>query len=138
MAATPCTGSRSLSKLKQSVGAVLLAISLLLPGDAPAQQQQSGQQQSGLPPPIDETPEDLPPGKGREETFYACVVCHGSAIIRQQGMSRDRWDQTLDWMTERHGMAPPEPDERALIVDYLATAFPSRRRGRPNPFLQNQ
>lgn len=109
----------------------LLAGPLLLPGDAPAQQQ------SGLPPPVEETPEDLPPGKGREEMFYACVVCHSSALIRQQGMSRERWDQTLDWMTEKHGMAPPEPDERALIVDYLATTFPPRQRGRPNPFLQN-
>ncbi|MGQ0675136.1 MAG: cytochrome C-552 [Rhodospirillales bacterium] len=98
----------------------------------------AAQQAGGLPPPApEEKPEDLPDGKGREETFYACVACHGSAIIRQQGMTRDLWDQTLTWMTEKHGMAPPDADERKLIVEYLATAFPPRRRGRPNPFLQN-
>ncbi len=97
----------------------------------------ASQRQPGLPPPVDEAPESLPPGSGRDEMFYACVACHGSAIIRQQGMTRERWDQTLSLMTEKHGMAPPEPAERALIVDYLAKAFPPRQRGRPNPFLQN-
>ena len=27
--------------------------------------------------PTDESPEDLPVGDGREETFYACTACHG-------------------------------------------------------------
>lgn len=122
-----CIGWRFLSKLSAALALVLL----LLPASLPAQQP------SALPPPVDETPEDLPPGTGREETFYACVVCHGSAIIRQQGMSRERWDQTLSWMTEKHGMPPPDQADRALIVDYLATTFPPRQRGRPNPFLNN-
>ena len=83
-----------------------------------------------------ETPEDLPEGKGRDETFYACSACHGTAIIKAQGMSRERWDSTIDWMVERHGMPEIDPGDRALIVEYLAQAFPSRQRGRPNPFLR--
>ena len=85
-----------------------------------------------------ETPEVLPPGEGREETFYACTACHGSRIVTQQGMSRERWDATIDWMIERHAMPPPDPAERALILDYLAANFPGRqqRRGPANPFLK--
>jgi mono/diheme cytochrome c family protein len=83
-----------------------------------------------------ETPEDLPEGKGRDETFYACAACHGTALIKAQGMTRDRWDVMIDWMMERHGMPEIDPADRALIVDYLAQTFPSRQRGRPNPFLK--
>lgn len=84
----------------------------------------------------DETPEALPDGKGRDETFYLCTACHGTAIIRQQGMPRQRWDETFDWMIEKHRMPDPGAADRSLIVDYLAQAFPPRQqRGRANPFL---
>lgn len=83
-----------------------------------------------------ETPESLPEGKGRDETFYACAACHGTALIKAQGMSRERWDATIDWMMERHGMPEIDAGDRTLIVDYLAQTFPSRQRGRPNPFLK--
>ncbi len=84
----------------------------------------------------DETPDDLPDGKGRDETFYLCTACHGTAIIRQQGMPRERWDESFDWMIEKHRMPDPGAADRALIVDYLASSFPPRQqRGRANPFL---
>jgi hypothetical protein len=51
-------------------------------------------------------------------------------------MTRERWDQTIDWMMERHGMPEIDTGDRTLIVDYLAQAFPSRQRGRSNPFLR--
>jgi hypothetical protein len=82
----------------------------------------------------DETPEVLPEGKGRDEAFYLCTACHGTAIITQQGLSRQRWEETFDWMIEKHRMPDPGAADRALIVDYLASAFPSRQRGRSNPF----
>lgn len=87
---------------------------------------------------ITETPEALPEGHGREDTFYRCTACHSTAVIRRSRLSRDRWDELMDWMTERHGMPPLEGDERRLIVGYLASAFPpqeQRRRGPANPFL---
>jgi hypothetical protein len=89
----------------------------------------------GLSQTVEETPESLPEGKGREETFYGCTGCHGTAIIRQQGMTRERWDETLRVMTDKHGMANYEGELRDLILDYLATTFPPRRRAPTNPFL---
>ena len=83
----------------------------------------------------EETPESLPEGPGREETFYGCVACHGTAIIRQQGMTRERWDETLRVMTSKHGMSEYDGELRELILDYLAKNFPPRRRAPTNPFL---
>jgi mono/diheme cytochrome c family protein len=84
----------------------------------------------------EETPEDLPPGPGREETFYTCTACHGAALIKSQGLNRAAWDDLLTFMTERHGMPALEGAERSRILDYLASAFPPRRRQPANPFLK--
>ena len=84
----------------------------------------------------DETPEALPAGKGRDETFYACIACHGMALIKAQGMSRERWDETLDWMIQRHNMPELDKDTRLLVLDYLSAQFPQRQRGPRNPFLK--
>jgi hypothetical protein len=83
-----------------------------------------------------ETPEVLPEGPGREDTFYRCTACHSTAVISRSRLSRDRWDELMDWMTERHGMPPLEGEERQLVVDYLAGAFPRVTSGgaaRPTP-----
>lgn len=65
----------------------------------------------------------LPPGPGREEVFYACQACHSLALVKQQGLSKAAWDETITWMIEEQEMEPPEPEERALIVQYLATHY---------------
>jgi cytochrome c len=68
----------------------------------------------------------LPPGPGREAVFYACKTCHSLMLVTQQGMSRDRWDDTLVWMVEEQGMSEiDDADTRQLILDYLATHFGS-------------
>jgi len=87
----------------------------------------------------EETPAALPDAPGREETFYACTACHGTAVIRRSRLSREGWDELMDWMTEKHGMPRLEGEERRVIVDYLARVFPpglqqQQRRG-ANPFL---
>ena len=87
--------------------------------------------------PGEETPEEFPPGPGREEAFYACVACHNFKLVAAQGLSRERWDETITFMIERHNMPPLEGADRELILDYLASAFPERpatRRGWQNPF----
>lgn len=84
----------------------------------------------------DDVPEVMPEGADREEVFYFCTACHGSALIRRQGISRERWDGLLTWMTERHGMAPLEGADRERFLDYLASAFPPRQREYINPFLR--
>ena len=65
----------------------------------------------------------LPEGLGREEVFYTCQPCHSLAIVKQQGLDRDSWDETLVWMVEEQEMEPLDPEERALILDYLAAHF---------------
>ena len=68
----------------------------------------------------------LPPGPGREEVFYSCNSCHSLKLVTQQGMSRERWDETLEWMVEEQGMAEIEDAViRDLILDYLSTHFGS-------------
>ena len=65
----------------------------------------------------------LPAGQGREEVFYACQACHSLAIVKQQGLDRESWDETLVWMVEEQEMGTLDPEERKLILDYLATHF---------------
>ncbi|MFO1082394.1 MAG: hypothetical protein U1E23_17415 [Reyranellaceae bacterium] len=92
----------------------------------------------GKPPPHHDTVDDLPEGKGRDVTFQTCTACHGVALIKAQGLTRDLWDSTFDLMLARHRMPPVGPAERAEILDYLSEQFPPRRRGRgaDNPFLK--
>ena len=88
--------------------------------------------------PKDEQVEDLPEGPGREETFGLCTACHGYRLVSNQGMTRDKWDETMTWMTERHGMPDLQGADRDLILDYLAThqlpKAPTRAGGFRNPF----
>lgn len=90
----------------------------------------------GKPPPHNDKPEDLPDGKGRDVTFYTCTACHGVALIKAQGLTRELWESTFDLMLEKHRMPPVPTAERGEILDYLAATFPPRRRGRgdDNPF----
>ncbi len=102
---------------------------------AAAARQQEAERLAALQRP-QETPEALPEGAAREEVFFACTACHATAVIRRSRLSRDRWDELMDWMTQRHGMNPLEGAQRERIVDYLAEHFPpARGRGRGgNPF----
>jgi hypothetical protein len=84
-----------------------------------------------------ETPAVLPDGPGRDVTFHVCTPCHSTAVIRRSGLTRPQWDELMDWMSERQNMPRLNPALRAMVVDYLAQAFPPRRqgpRGGPNPF----
>ncbi len=85
-----------------------------------------------------EEPENFPDEAGRDEAFYMCGACHAFKLVASQGFSRERWDETIDLMTERHGMAKLEGEDRKVILDYLAKAFPPRQqpRGFQNPFLK--
>ena len=90
--------------------------------------------------PREEAPEEFPDVPGREDTFYACTACHGFKLVAQQGMSRARWDRTLDPMVTNHGMAKLEGKDRETVLNYLARAFPESTpagRGYQNPFLKN-
>jgi hypothetical protein len=86
--------------------------------------------------PPEEQPEQYPDGPHREDTFYFCTACHSFRIVAAQGMSRQRWDETLTFMTARHNMVDVQGEQREQMLDYLSVAFPERRApgGWKNPF----
>lgn len=70
---------------------------------------------------------DLPDGDGAEATYYQCVACHSTAIIRQQRLTDARWDYLWTWMVEEQGMYEPDDETRDEILTYLKTHFSSER-----------
>jgi hypothetical protein len=86
----------------------------------------------------EETPESLPDFPGRDDTFGYCIGCHSMKVVSRQGMERTRWDETLTWMTAKHGMPEPDSETRKILLDYLVQAFPpkapSQGGGWVNPF----
>ena len=115
-----------------AAGALALAAAVLTAGlPTPESAGQPSQ-----PKPREEKPEDYPDGPNREEAFYACTACHGFKLVAAQGLSRARWDETIDLMVARHGMPDVQGKEREDILDYLEHAFPERKApgGWKNPF----
>jgi hypothetical protein len=96
----------------------------------------AGQPQPKRERPKEEQPEDYPDGPNREDAFYFCTACHSFKIVAAQGMSRARWNETLDVMVTRHKMPDVQGADREKMLDYLAGAFPERRQpgGWKNPF----
>ena len=88
--------------------------------------------------PRDESPEEFAEGSGRYQTFYTCTACHGFKLVAQQGMNRRQWDDSLNWMTEKHNMPPLDGKERETVLNYLEATFPPRAPANPggwqNPF----
>ena len=102
------------ARITASTGALLLAVFTL----------------AGLSPVVsapDESAEQLAAGPGREEAFNACSACHAYRLVAAQSMSRERWDETMNLMTERHGMPKLEVGERKIILDYLAKTHPPKK-----------
>jgi hypothetical protein len=72
---------------------------------------------------VAEEPTVFPAGEHRDEVFYFCTACHSSRLVRNQAMTRERWDATLTWMTERHNMPQLAGNDRERFLDYLTQAF---------------
>ena len=41
-------------------------------------------------------------------------------------MSRERWGETLRWTVEKQAMPALEGEDRRMVLDYLAGAFPPK------------
>jgi cytochrome c len=67
--------------------------------------------------------QDWPQGEGRELAGYTCNTCHSLAIVKQQGLSRRGWEETIDWMIEEQGLSELAQGDRKHIVDFLAKHF---------------
>ena len=67
----------------------------------------------------------LPEAADGTHEFVAgmCAACHSINLVTQQQVSRARWDELLDWMVEKQGMARMEPEQRAKVLDYLDANF---------------
>ena len=61
----------------------------------------------------------LPEGEGRDEVYGVCGGCHSIKLVIQQGLSRDVWDELLDWMVEEQGMPELDAETRGIVLDYL-------------------
>ena len=60
---------------------------------------------------------------GADATHAYCTVCHSERIVAQQGLTREDWVETLEYMVDEHGMAPIEGADFDLVVDYLSTHY---------------
>uniref|UniRef100_A0A7V4AME0 C-type cytochrome n=2 Tax=Thermus tengchongensis TaxID=1214928 RepID=A0A7V4AME0_9DEIN len=61
----------------------------------------------------------LPEGPGQEVVLAKCQACHDIGFVARERLSRERWDAIINEMVIRGLQVTPE--ERATILDYLAT-----------------
>jgi len=129
MTAPATSGLRRLAAGAAALAAVVLGLGLTAPESAGQAKRER---------PKEEQPEQYPDGPNRDETFYFCTACHGFKIVAAQGMSRSRWNETLDFMVTRHNMPNVQGTDRDRLLDYLESAFPERRQpgGWKSPFAQ--
>jgi hypothetical protein len=66
----------------------------------------------------------LPEGPNRELVEAVCGSCHDVEMVAINGRSEERWQLTIDEMTG-YGLRIT-PDDRALILRYLATYLPAK------------
>ena len=69
----------------------------------------------------DDDYDGLPEGEGRDEVYVICSGCHSIKLVAQQGLSRDSWQESLEWMVDEQGMTEMDPETHTLVLDYLAT-----------------
>jgi hypothetical protein len=65
----------------------------------------------------------LPEGPNRELVESVCGSCHDIEMVAIGRRSEERWSLTIDEMVS-YGLRV-SPDERALILRYLATYLPA-------------
>ncbi|MDA0340058.1 MAG: aldehyde dehydrogenase [Proteobacteria bacterium] len=72
----------------------------------------------------------MPAAPGVEETFYTCSTCHSIRLVTQQGLSRESWEETLEWMVAEQEMEPLEPADHNSVIGYLSTYYGIDRRAK--------
>lgn len=123
-----------------AIGAIALALLLSAATATAAAAQQLGydpmQAMRGVPPagaevavaaPPNPEFDGLPDAPGVEETYYQCVACHSTAIIKQQRLTDERWDYLWTWMVEHQGMYEPDEETKEVILGYLKQNFSAER-----------
>ncbi|RIA55225.1 hypothetical protein [Dichotomicrobium thermohalophilum] len=67
--------------------------------------------------------EALPEGENKDLVYGVCSGCHSVNLVMQQGMTRKKWDSTLEWMYEQQGMPRLDEETESKVLDYLAEHF---------------
>ncbi|MEH6629620.1 MAG: hypothetical protein V7776_02270 [Halopseudomonas aestusnigri] len=101
---------------------LLLALALVFSIAVPSYSQETEEDES----------EGLATGIGQEEVLIYCSACHSTRIVQQQGMNREGWIDTLEWMVEEQGMSEIEEPDLTLILDYLTKSYNVDRPNFPN------
>ena len=65
--------------------------------------------------------------EGAQATHAYCTVCHSERIVAQQGLSREDWEEVLEYMVDEHGMTPIEAPDFDLVIEYLSTHYGPER-----------
>ena len=71
----------------------------------------------------EEDREAMPEGEHKDLTYAMCSGCHSFKLVAQQGLSYERWDKLLTWMTEEQGMPELDDQTRSNILDYLSEHY---------------
>lgn len=66
---------------------------------------------------------------GLMETVRNCTTCHSSQLVLQNRMDQEGWTATIKWMQETQNLWDLGDNEE-IIVNYLATNYPPKERGR--------
>ena len=61
--------------------------------------------------------------EGAAVTHAYCTVCHSERIVAQQGLTREDWVETLEYMVEEHGMVPIATSDFDRVLEYLSTHY---------------
>ena len=107
----------------------LSALVLLPSGEAAAKRRMRGAQASSpltrrsAPPSPDGrgTPNELPPGPGRNLVIATCVQCHDLGVTTSQRKTADEWRRSVERMA--HLGAKLNGREMLIVADYLAREF---------------
>ena len=72
---------------------------------------------------------------GLKETVNNCTNCHSAKLVIQNRMNAERWHATIRWMQETQNLWPLGENEN-IIVNYLVTNYPPRKKGRRKALTQ--
>ncbi|MGB1237175.1 MAG: c-type cytochrome [Pseudomonadales bacterium] len=69
---------------------------------------------------------------GAEKTFAYCSACHSERIVTQQGLTREDWEELLEWMVDEQGMDEIPEGDYETVIHYLSEHYGTDRPNFPN------
>ena len=69
---------------------------------------------------------------GVEETYSYCTACHSERTVAQQGLTKESWEELLEWMIDEQDMDVIDEPEYTAIINYLTINYGVDRPNFPN------